>query len=42
MADMSLDDFYEDFRQEVILNATREDAHVPFAEAFIGVMIENL
>lgn len=42
MDKIDIEQFYLDFRQEVILEATREDAEIPTTEAFIGVMIDEL
>jgi len=39
---IDIQQFYVDFRQEVALEATREGAERPTAEAFAGVMIDEL
>jgi len=39
---IDIEQFYLDFRQEVVLEATREDAEIPTTEAFVGVMIDEL
>ena len=42
MQKIDIQQFYEDFRQEVLLEASREGAELPTSEAFASVMIEAL
>ena len=42
MSKIDIDQFYEDFRQEIVLYATRDGAQTPSSEAFTELMIEQL
>jgi hypothetical protein len=42
MATIDIDQFFDDFRQEIILYATRDGAETPMSEAFTELMIEQL
>ena len=42
MAELSLEEYAEDFRQEVVLRSSREDEETTSLEAFVEIMIDEL